>query len=260
MTLAGSAQASVAGRWSQLTLAQRLKHLLRYPLLNSSYFLSSEFSIQGFLPCNMVFAAAEFVVLGRDDLTAPGRGSHLVAFQLPCHARGAPTKEKMNSLHVCVRGAYVSCRQQRAEENCGWAGTGRSGEAAPQCRCRLAKLRVEVPQDRSAAMLGRRRQGRRRVYELLAAVLGGRALIWQCSGWAGLEMVGKLPYWGLFVTIGGGAQGREGGEGRGKGQRSWNCFAGGGIKAARFCRMISARLLRNFESPKPWPTAAHPST
>ena len=224
--------------------------MLRYPLLNSSYFLRKEFSIQGFLPCNRVFAAAEFVVLGRDDLTALGRGAHLVAFHLPCHARGASTKEKMNSLHVCVRGAYVSCRQQRAEENCSWAGAGRSGEAAPQCRCRLAKPRCNAG----------RRQGRRRVYELLASVLGGRALIWQCSGWAGLEMMGKLPYWGLFVTIGGGEQGREGAEGRGKGQRSWNCFAGGRIKAARFFLMISARLLCNFESPKPWPTAAHPST
>ena len=71
-------------------------------------------------------------------------------------------------------------------------------------------------------------------------------------------MVGKLPYWGLFATIGGGVQGREGAEGRGNGQRSWSCFAGGGIKAARFFLMISARLLRIFESPKPWPTA--PST
>lgn len=165
----------------------------------------------------------------------------------------------MNSLHMCVRGAYVSCRQQCTEENRSQAGAGRSGEAAPQCRCPLAKLRVEVPQDHSAAVRGRQ-QGRRRVYELLAVVLGGKALIWQCLGWAGLEMVGKLPYWGLFVTIGGGVQGREGAEGRGKGQRSWSCFAGGGIKAARFFLMISARLLRIFESPKPWPTAAHPST
>ena len=69
MTLAGSAQASAAGRWTQLircnaALAQRLKHLLRYspevktlaqiPLLNSSYFLRTEFSIQGFQPCQRV--------------------------------------------------------------------------------------------------------------------------------------------------------------------------------------------------------------
>ena len=98
----------------------------------------------------------------------------------------------MNSLHVCVCGAYISCRQQRTEETRSQAGAGRSGEAAPQCRCRLAKLRVEVPQDRSPAVK-ERQQGRRRVYELLATVLGGKALIWQCLGWAGLEMVGKLP-------------------------------------------------------------------
>lgn len=145
MTLAGSAGASAAGRWSQLitcnaVLAQRLKHLLRYPLLSSSYFLRTELSIQGFLPCHRVFAAAEFVVLGRDDLTAPGRGGrgggqeHQVAFQLPCHARGASIKEKMNSLHVCS--AQGLCKLQaaahRGEQKPGGGREIRGGSPAVQ--------------------------------------------------------------------------------------------------------------------------------
>ena len=77
--------------------------------------------------------------------------------------------------------------------------------------------------------------------EGFSGALGRKALIWQCSG-GGLGTVGKLPYWDLFGTMGGGLQhGREQRRPRER-QRlgPWICLAGEELKQPGPCNRVEA--------------------
>lgn len=87
-------------------------------------------------------------------------------------------------------------------------GAGRSGEAGAAVRIPAWKAARGGAEDCTAAMQ-RQQQGRRRVYELLAAVLGRKALIWQCSA-GRAEDGGKAALLGLVCGNRWGCAVREG--------------------------------------------------
>ena len=141
MTLAGSAQATAAGRWTQLircnaALAQRLKHLLRYP------FSTVPISLGWSSACHRVFAAAEFVVLGREDSTAPGRGetSSSISASLSCQRSFHKGDDEFTAC-VCVRGLYkLQAAAHRGDQKPGGGREIRWGSPAVQMpACKAAR-------------------------------------------------------------------------------------------------------------------------